>query len=42
MAVGALLGGAAGGRLAGFVRPATLRAMVIAIGVLIAAYFLFR
>jgi hypothetical protein len=41
MAVGALLGGAAGGRLAGFVRPAVLRGIVIAIGLLIAAYFIF-
>ena len=41
MAVGALLGGAAGGKLAGRVRPATLRAIVIAIGILLAAYFAF-
>ena len=39
MAVGALAGGAFGGRLAGKVRPATLRFIVIAIGVLIAAIF---
>jgi hypothetical protein len=39
MAVGALAGGALGGRLAGKVRPATLRAIVIAIGLLIAAIF---
>ena len=39
MAVGALIGGALGGRLAGAVRPATLRAIVVAIGLLIAVYF---
>ena len=39
MAVGALIGGALGGKLAGAVRPATLRAIVVAIGLLIAAYF---
>jgi uncharacterized membrane protein YfcA len=39
MAVGALIGGALGGRLAGSVRPATLRMIVIAAGVLIAAVF---
>lgn len=42
MAVGALLGGAAGGKLASRVRPAVLRAIVIAIGVLIAAVFALR
>jgi uncharacterized protein len=39
MALGALAGGALGGRLAGKVRPATLRAIVIAIGLLIAVVF---
>jgi len=39
MAVGALIGGALGGRLAGAVRPSTLRAIVIAVGILIAAIF---
>jgi uncharacterized membrane protein YfcA len=39
MAAGALIGGAAGGRLAGKARPATLRVIVIAIGILIAAVF---
>ena len=39
MAVGALIGGALGGRLAGSVRPATLRMIVIAVGLLIAAAF---
>jgi hypothetical protein len=42
MAVGSLLGGAVGGRLASVVRPWTLRAIVIAVGVLLAAYFVFR
>lgn len=41
MAVGTLLGGAAGGRLASVVKPTTLRAIVIAIGVVIAAVFAF-
>ena len=39
MAIGALLGGAAGGRLASLVRPGILRALVIAGGILIALYF---
>jgi uncharacterized membrane protein YfcA len=42
MSVGALLGGAAGGRLAGRVRPSTLRSIVIAVGIVLAAYFAFR
>jgi hypothetical protein len=42
MAVGALLGGAAGGRLASIVRPSTLRVIVIAVGLLLAAYFIVR
>jgi hypothetical protein len=41
MAVGSLLGGAAGGRLASVVRPSTLRAIVVAVGLLLAAH-LFR
>lgn len=41
MALGAILGGAAGGRLAALVRPSVLRALVIAGGVLIAGYFAF-
>lgn len=40
MAVGAILGGAIGGRLASRVRPATLRLIVIAIGVGVALVFL--
>jgi uncharacterized membrane protein YfcA len=39
MAVAALVGGALGGRLAGGVRPATLRAIVVATGLLIALVF---
>jgi uncharacterized membrane protein YfcA len=39
MAVGALVGGAAGGRLAGALRPSLLRLIVIVIGVLLAGYF---
>jgi hypothetical protein len=39
MALGALIGGALGGRAAGAVRPATLRWIVIAIGIVIAAVF---
>ena len=39
MAGGALIGGALGGRLAGSVKPATLRRIVIAVGVLVAALF---
>ncbi|HEY1606249.1 MAG TPA: sulfite exporter TauE/SafE family protein [Allosphingosinicella sp.] len=42
MAAGALLGGAAGGRLANAVRPFTLRIVVIAVGILLAAYFIVR
>ena len=42
MAAGALLGGTAGGKLASVVRPSTLRFIVIAVGVLLAAYFAFR
>jgi uncharacterized protein len=41
MALGAILGGAAGGRLAALVRPGVLRILVIAGGVLIAGYFAF-
>jgi uncharacterized membrane protein YfcA len=42
MAFGALLGGAAGGRLAGRVRPATLRGIVVAIGVMVAVIYWVR
>jgi uncharacterized membrane protein YfcA len=39
MAVGALIGGALGGQLAGRVQPATLRRIVIAVGIVIAIVF---
>jgi uncharacterized membrane protein YfcA len=39
MAAGALIGGALGGRVAGSVRPATLRMIVIAVGIAIAIVF---
>lgn len=42
MAGGALLGGALGGRLAGRVKPSTLRAIVVAIGVIVAVIYLAR
>ena len=42
MAVGALAGGAAGGRLASVIRPKLLRAIVVAIGVGVALLFLLR
>ena len=42
MAVGALAGGALGGRLAGRIRPSTLRWTVVAIGVVVAAFYFIR
>ncbi|NNM77622.1 sulfite exporter TauE/SafE family protein [Sphingomonas sp. ID1715] len=42
MAVAALLGGAAGGRLASIISPKALRTLVVAIGVGVALLFLFR
>ncbi len=42
MAVGALAGGSIGGRLAGRVQPATLRKIVVVIGVVVAAIYLWR
>jgi uncharacterized protein len=42
MAVGALAGGAVGGRLAGRIKPATLRWIVVAIGVVVAAIYFVR
>lgn len=42
MAVGALAGGAVGGRLAGRVKPSTLRWIVVTIGVLVAGAYLAR
>jgi hypothetical protein len=40
MAAGALVGGALGGRVAGRIRPETLRALVIVIGLIAAAFYL--
>ncbi|MBP6015186.1 MAG: sulfite exporter TauE/SafE family protein [Candidatus Promineofilum sp.] len=42
MAVGALIGGALGGRLAGRIQPATLRRVVVIIGVAIAIVYFIR
>jgi uncharacterized protein len=42
MAAGALIGGAAGGRLAGKVRPATLRRVVVAIGLIVSGIYFTR
>lgn len=42
MAVGALLGGAIGGRLASRVKPSTLRWLVVAIGVVVGIVYLVR
>jgi uncharacterized protein len=42
MAVGALLGGAVGGKLAGRIKPATLRWIVVTIGVTVAIIYLVR
>ncbi len=42
MAVGALAGGALGGRLAGWIRPVMLRWIVVAIGIVVALIYLVR
>ncbi len=42
MAVGALIGGSAGGRLAGRIAPSTLRAIVVATGTIVAVVYLVR
>jgi uncharacterized protein len=42
MAMGALAGGALGGRLAGKIRPLTLRRVVIAVGLLVAVIYFVR
>jgi hypothetical protein len=42
MAVGALAGGAIGGRLAGRITPAALRLAVVAIGVVVGCFYLVR
>jgi uncharacterized membrane protein YfcA len=42
MAVGALVGGNLGGRLAGRIKPGVLRAIVVTVGLVIAAiYFVY-
>jgi uncharacterized membrane protein YfcA len=40
MAVGALIGGVLGGRLAGSIQPATLRRVVVIIGVIVSILYL--
>jgi uncharacterized membrane protein YfcA len=42
MAVGALVGGVLGGRLAGKVKPATLRWIVVLIGFVVGTIYLVR
>jgi uncharacterized membrane protein YfcA len=42
MAVGALAGGALGGKLAGKIKPTTLRWIVVSIGVVVAVIYLVR
>ena len=42
MAVGALAGGAVGGRLASHVRPKTLRMVVVVIGMVVAVIYFVR
>lgn len=42
MAVGAIVGGVLGGRMAGTIQPSVLRAVVITIGVIVAAIYLTR
>jgi hypothetical protein len=42
MAVGALAGGSIGGRLAGKIKPVTLRWIVVVIGVVVALIYLVR
>jgi uncharacterized membrane protein YfcA len=42
MAIGALAGGVLGGQLAGRIRPGTLRAIVIFIGLIVAAVYFIR
>jgi hypothetical protein len=42
MAVGALAGGALGGRLAGWIRPVVLRWLVVTIGIIVALIYLIR
>jgi hypothetical protein len=39
MAIGALIGGVLGGKLAGSINPATLRWLVVSIGILVAVVY---
>ena len=42
MAVGALIGGSLGGRLAGHIKPATLRWVVVTIGVIVSIIYFIK
>ena len=42
MAAGALTGGALGGKLAGQVKPSTLRWIVVSIGIIVGVYYLVK
>jgi uncharacterized membrane protein YfcA len=42
MAIGALAGGALGGRIAGRIAPATLRSIVIGVGLTVGVWYLFN
>jgi len=42
MAVGALIGGSLGGRLAGHIKPDTLRWTVVSIGIVLAIIYFIR
>lgn len=42
MAIGALIGGAMGGHVAGKIRPSTLRGLVVGIGLIVGFYYLAR
>jgi uncharacterized membrane protein YfcA len=42
MAVGALAGGALGGKLAGWIKPVTLRRVVVTIGMVVGVIYLVR
>jgi uncharacterized membrane protein YfcA len=42
MAVGAVLGGVLGGKLARFIKPQALRAVVVTIAVIVAVIYLVR
>jgi uncharacterized protein len=42
MAIGALMGGAIGGKLAGYIKPSTLRWLVVSIGIIVGIYYLLK